>query len=93
MLGGTVAGQVDKDQVFLAAAFGQGLNAAAQAGAGGQRAIRQVVAVVDQGDTAVGGEALLQQVADVVGLAHKYALLAIAGQGQGVEFDGWGRGG
>ena len=88
-----MAGQVDKDQVFLAAAFGQSLDAATEAGAGGQRAIRQVVAVVDQGDTAVGCEALVQQVADVVGFAHKYALLAIAGQGQGVEFDGWGRGG
>ena len=82
-----VTGQVNKDQVFLAAALAQGLNAAAQAGAGGQGTIGQVVTVVDQGDQAVGGEAFLQQVADIIGFAHEYTLLAVTRQGQGIQLD------
>ncbi|MDT4842631.1 hypothetical protein FQZ97_765430 [compost metagenome] len=79
-----VAGQVDKDQVLRSAAIGQRLYRTGQAFAGGQWAIGDMVAVVGQGDAAAGGEAFAEQLGDVVGLAQKHALLAVAGQGQGV---------
>ena len=88
-----MAGEVNEDQVFRAAALSQCLDAAAQAGAGGHWAGGQVIAVVDQGQPAMSRKAGLQQVADVIRLAHEHALFAVTGDRQGVEFDGRGRGG
>ncbi|MNH14227.1 hypothetical protein D3C79_738150 [compost metagenome] len=47
--------------------------------------------MVDQRDLAVGTEAHLQKIADVVGLAQKYTLLAVTSDYQAIQFNG-GRG-
>ncbi|MNH29461.1 hypothetical protein D3C79_896930 [compost metagenome] len=82
-----MAGQVDEQQVFGAATLGQGLRRPGKVLAGGQRAVIQMVAVIDQRDLAYRAKAALEQVADIVGFAQKHALLAVAGKGQAVQFD------
>ncbi|MNN49419.1 hypothetical protein D3C81_1639440 [compost metagenome] len=44
--------------------------------------------MVDQRDLAVGTEAHLQKIADVVGLAQKYTLLAVTGDHQAIQLNG-----
>jgi len=90
---GAVAGQVDEHQVFRPAAFGQGLHRAAQAFTGGQGAVGDMVAVVDQANLSTGTEAGGEQVADVIGFAQEHALLTVAGQCEGIQLDGGGGGG
>ena len=85
VVAGAVAGQVDEDQVFRPAAFGQGAHGAGQAFPGSQRAVAEVVAVVDQANHATSGETLAEQVAGVIGLAQEHALAAIAAQAQGMS--------
>ena len=92
MFTGAVAGQVDENQVFGAAAFSQGHGGAAHVFPGGHRAIDEVVAMVHQADLAKGAEAAGEHVGDVVGFAQEHALLAIAAEGQGVQLDGRSRG-
>ncbi|MNV78145.1 hypothetical protein D3C71_1716180 [compost metagenome] len=82
-----MAGQVDEQQVFRAAAFGQGQGGAAQVLAGGHRPVTEVFAMIDQADLAVGAEAAGEHVADVVGLTQEYALFAITAQCQAVQLD------
>ena len=78
---GAVAGQVDEHQVLGAGALGEGAHGAADALPSGQRAVGQVIAMVDQADHATGAEALAEHVGHVVDLAKEHALLAIAADG------------
>ena len=84
MLMGAMAGHVNEHQVFRSGPFGQGLHRAAQAFAGGQGAVGDMVAVVDQAHLPARAEAGGEQVADVIGLAQEHALLAVARQHQRV---------
>ncbi|MOA55799.1 hypothetical protein D3C78_1796520 [compost metagenome] len=84
---GAVAGQVNENEIFRTAAFGQGLGGALKVFPGGHRPIGKMVAVVDQAYLPLGTEPAEQHLADEVGFAQENALLAIAGQRQAVEFD------
>ena len=86
-----MAGEVDEHQVFGAAALCQGGGGAGQVLACGHGACGHVVAVVDQRDLATRAKAHLEHVADVVGFAQEYALLAIAGHYQAIQLDRWRR--
>ncbi len=80
-----VAGEIEKDQVFFTAAFGQRANRSGQVLPGRQRAVGQMVAVVDQAYLAMGGEALGEQLLYVIGFAHEHVLPAIARHGQRIK--------
>ncbi|MNN04157.1 hypothetical protein D3C81_1168740 [compost metagenome] len=84
MFGGAVTGQVDEQQVFRAAAFGQRLRGTTQVLAGGHRPVAEVVTVVDQADLAISAKARVEHVSDVVGFAQEHALFAVAAEGQRV---------
>ncbi|MNS74501.1 hypothetical protein D3C72_1079790 [compost metagenome] len=93
MFSGAVAGQVDENQIFRAAAFGQGQGRATQVFPGGHWSVAKVIAMVHQTDLAEGAEAAGEHVGDVVGFAQEHALLAVAAEGQGVQLNRRGRGG
>ncbi|MNX84071.1 hypothetical protein D3C86_1158540 [compost metagenome] len=82
---GAVAGQVDENQVFRTAAFGQRQGSAAQVFPGSHRAVGEVVTMVHQADLAKGAKTGGEHVGDVVGFAQKHALLAITPQGQRIQ--------
>src|SRR5690606_10199896 len=79
MVDRAVTGQIDEDQVFRAATFGQPGNRAREVFARGQRPVSEMVAVVDEAYLTAGGEAVGQEIVDIADLAQKHALLAITG--------------
>ncbi|MNZ69710.1 hypothetical protein D3C78_880200 [compost metagenome] len=84
----TVAGQVNKHQIFRAATLGQRACRAGKVFAGCQGPVLQMVTVIDQLDLTDSTEAALEQAADIIDFAQEYALIAITGQGQAIQLYG-----